>query len=153
MTTLTITGGGAIYAYTSTVASGGVTAINAGTVGTSGGYPGILITGSNARLIDNPGAVFIGSISGGSGGTAVPDLTSGSSTGTIVGLGTSVTNFTSPVFDTGAQWTAAGDDATELPFSGVTIGDPDRGATQAVTITVTAGDWRAMPTAHSPVPV
>ncbi len=83
------------------------TVINAGTIASSQGTTGVAISfiGGNARLIDNPGAVFVGTVNGGSGGTAVLELASGSSAGTISGLGTSITNFTSLVFDAGARWT------------------------------------------------
>ena len=83
------------------------TVINAGTIASSQGTTGVAVSfiGGNARLIDNPGAVFVGTVNGGSGGTAVLELASGSSAGTISGLGTSITNFTSLVFDAGARWT------------------------------------------------
>ncbi len=55
------------------------------------------------------------------------ELASGASTGTIAGLGTSVTNFTSLVFDPGAQWTVAGNDSANglgtLGISGFTVGN------------------------------
>ncbi len=105
------------------------TVTNAGTIESNQGTSGIAIhfTDGDARLIDDPGAVFIGSVYGGSGGTAVLQLASGSSAGTISGLGTTVTNFTSLVFDAGAQWTVAGNDAPgglgTLGISGFTAGD------------------------------
>ncbi|HEX4368574.1 MAG TPA: Hint domain-containing protein [Rhodopila sp.] len=107
----------------------GGTVTNAGTIASNVGTAGVAVhfTGGNVRLIDDPGAVFIGSIFGGTGGTAVLELASASSAGTITGLGGSVTNFTSLVFDSGAQWTVAGNDAANglgtLGIGGFTIGD------------------------------
>ena len=102
------------------------TVINAGTIASNQGTAGVAVDfhGGNARLIDNPGAVFVGSILG---GTGVLELASAASAGTIAGLGSTVTNFTSLVFDTGAQWTVAGNDSANglgtLAISGFTIGD------------------------------
>jgi plastocyanin len=105
------------------------TVINAGTIESNQGAGGdaVHFTGGNARLIDDPGAVFTGSIYGGTGGTAVLELASAVSTGTISGLGTSVTNFTSLVFDTDAHWTVRGNDSANglggLAISGFAAGD------------------------------
>ena len=63
--------------------------------------------GGEARLIEEPGGVFVGTLFGGAGGTATMELASGS--GTLDGFGTSIVNFTSLVFDTGARWTVGGD--------------------------------------------
>ncbi len=105
------------------------TVTNAGTIESNQGASGIAIhfTAGDARLIDDPGAVFTGSIYGGHGGTAVLELTSSSGAGTISGLGSTVTNFTSLVFDVGAAWTVGGNDNANglgtLGISGFTVGD------------------------------
>jgi fibronectin-binding autotransporter adhesin len=105
------------------------TVTNAGTIASNLGSSGVAVdfTGGDARLIDDPGAVFVGSIDGGSGGTAVLELASASSAGVISGLGGAVTNFTSLVFDAGAQWTVSGNDAASglgtLGISGFVSGD------------------------------
>lgn len=105
------------------------TVTNAGTIASTQGTSGVAVhfTDGNSRLIDDPGAVFIGSIYGGSGGTAVLELASAASVGTIAGFGTGVINFTALVFDSGAQWTVAGNDTASglgtLAISGFTIGD------------------------------
>ena len=105
------------------------TVTNFGTIESSFGTSGIAVefTDGNSRLIDNPGAVFVGSIFGGNGGTAVMELASAASAGTISGFGTSITNFTSLVFDPGARWTVEGDDAANglgtLHVSGFAAGD------------------------------
>jgi glycosyltransferase involved in cell wall biosynthesis len=105
------------------------TVINSGTISSDLGTSGIAVSfgGGAARLIDDPGAVFIGRILGGTGGTAVMELASGSSVGTISGFGDSVTNFTSLVFDPGAVWSVAGDNSPgglgSLGISGFAVGD------------------------------
>jgi hypothetical protein len=105
------------------------TVTNAGTIESNQGTTGTAIrfTGGNARLIEDPGAPIVGGIYGGSGGTAVLELASGSSAGTITGFGTSITNFTSLVFDTGGRWTIGGNDSANglgtLGISGFTVGD------------------------------
>jgi hypothetical protein len=107
----------------------GGTVINAGTIASNQGVSGVAVdfVGGNARLIDDPGAVFIGSINGGSGGTAVMELASGSSAGTISGLGGAITNFTSLVFDAGAHWTVGGNNLASglgtLGIAGFAVGD------------------------------
>lgn len=104
------------------------TVTNAGTIVSNQGSIGVAVkfgAGSN-RLIDDPGAVFIGSINGGSG-TAVMELASAGSAGSISGFGSGVTNFTSLVFDTGARWTVAGNASASglgtLGISGFAAGD------------------------------
>jgi hypothetical protein len=92
---------------------------NAGTVvGTSDAF---LSTGAD-RLIVDPGAVFDGNVSGGSGAL---ELASGSSAGTLSGFGTSITNFSSLQFDPAAQWDVAGNAAalTTFAIAGFAQGD------------------------------
>jgi hypothetical protein len=80
------------------------TLLNAGTIiGTLG--VAVSFGSGNDRLIVAPGAVFQGTVSGG-GGINTLELT-GSSAGYLSGLGSSVTNFGSIVFDSGAHWTIA----------------------------------------------
>ena len=105
------------------------TITNAGTIESNQGTAGVAVafTGGDSRLIVDPGAVFVGSIYGGSGGTATLELASGSSAGILAGFGTTMTNFTSLMFDTGAAWTIAGNDLPNglgtLGISGFTIND------------------------------
>jgi hypothetical protein len=105
------------------------TVVNQGTIASNRGDAGTAIhfTGGNARLIEAPTARLIGAVYGGHGGTAVLELASGASAGTISGLGTSITNFTSLVFDAGADWTVQGNDSANglgtLGITGFTIGD------------------------------
>src|SRR6202034_3779695 len=81
--------------------------------------------GVTNRLVVAPGAVFTGAVV--AAGTTTLELTSAASAGSIASLGTTITNFTSLVFDTGAAWTVAGDDSANglgtLGISGFTIGD------------------------------
>ena len=129
-----INAAGALIAGNNGVVLGaGGTVANAGTIASNHGTSGVavLFTGVNSRLIADPGAAFIGAVSGsaytGARGSAVLELASGSSAGTLAGLGSTVTNFTSLVFDAGARWTVAGDDAVSglgaLDISGFTFGD------------------------------
>ena len=107
----------------------GGTVTNAGTIASSQGASGkaVEFDQGSVRLVDDPGAVFIGSIYGGNGGPAVFELASSSGTGTVTGFGTSITNFTSLVFDPGAQWTVSGNDSANglgtLGIGGFAIGD------------------------------
>ncbi len=81
----------------------GGTVTNAGTViGTNGDAVNFSAYGGNSyRLIVDPGAVFVGTVSGGGG---VLELAPGSSAGTLDGFGTSITNFSTLQFDPGAAW-------------------------------------------------
>jgi len=75
-------------------------------------------------LIVDPGAVFSGSVIGGLGSNTL-ELGSAASTGTLTGLGTSITNFAAIQFDSGAHWLLGGNTAglTAGTISGFTIGD------------------------------
>ena len=121
--------GGVISGYAGVVIAANGTVVNSGTIASSQGDVGTAVsfTGGNARLIESPTATLIGSVYGGRGGTAVLELASGASAGTITGLGTSITNFTSLVFDPGSQWTVEGNGSANglgtLAIQGFTIGD------------------------------
>ena len=81
------------------------------------------------RVIVDQGAVFVGAVSGGStadGSTL--ELSSGSSAGTLAGFnGSSITNFGTLQFDTGADWTVTGTSAASglgsITITGFTTGD------------------------------
>ncbi len=90
--------------------SNGGDVTNAGTIIGTTGFAVQFKTdgGSNYRLTVDPGAVFIGAIDGGGG---VVDLASGSSTGTLSGFGSTITNFSTLHFDPGARWEISGDTA------------------------------------------
>ena len=130
----TVTNAGLIRAGNVAVylaAGGSVTNSAAGTIFGAGGIwmqqPGTVlnagpITGTNAgfgavsfgaytyynRLIVDPGARFNGNVSGGGG---VLELAQGGAAGTLTGLGTSITNFTTLQFDANADWTVVGNAA------------------------------------------
>ena len=121
--------------YLAIYATDNDTITNAGTIASNyaGGRDALVFGGGTNRLIIDPGAVFVGTVSGSgpvtlapSGnthvigtangiGTTTLELASGSSAGTLAGLGTSIVNFTSLVFDTGAHWTVAGNDFCPRP--------------------------------------
>ncbi len=88
--------------------------INAGTIagGSTADNAVTFVAGTAARLIVDPGAVFIGTVNGGNtiGGTATSTLefayTAGQ--GTLAGLGSHYVNFGQISIDTGAIWTISG---------------------------------------------
>jgi hypothetical protein len=92
----------------------GGTVINAGTI--SGGLPtGYAVEfrgGYTNRLIDDPGAIFVGTINGGnsfsSGFVSTLELAAGSGGGTLSGIGSHYTGFTQTTIDAGASWTFSG---------------------------------------------
>jgi hypothetical protein len=108
----------------------GSTVDNAGTIIGSGlgGAVNFYTYSAENRLIDHPGAVFVGgsyqdsSTPGlyrdvtGNGGTL--ELASGSSTGVLSGFGTNFTGFKVLQFDTNAKWAVSG---ASTDFSGVDI--------------------------------
>ena len=87
---------------------------NAGTVM---GNVDFAATGGAYRLIAEPGALFEGNIYGGGG---VLELASGSSAGTLSGIGSSITNFTSLQFDGGSPWSVSGNTAGLTAMSAIT---------------------------------
>ncbi|HEY7580750.1 MAG TPA: Hint domain-containing protein, partial [Acetobacteraceae bacterium] len=121
----TITGGTAgvyfgLFGQPSTNLHGTFT--NAGTV--IGGQYAVDFAGigGDYRLIADPGAVFDGAIYGGQG---VLELASGSSTGTLYGFGSTITNFSTLQFDPGASWRISGDQIGlgAMTISGFSSGD------------------------------
>jgi hypothetical protein len=103
----------------------GGTVTNAGTViGTSGDAVNFSAYGAGSyRLIADPGAVFGGGIKGGGG---VLELAAGNGAGSLSGIGTSITNFTSLQFDTGSPWSVSGNAAGLAaigPITGFTAHD------------------------------
>lgn len=95
-------------------APGAVTVVNAGTIqGYLYGAAVKITNNTTNRVIVDPGAVFIGSVDGG-GSLATLELASGSSTGTIGGLGSQFVNFGTIQIDGGADW------VLDIPSSGIT---------------------------------
>jgi hypothetical protein len=64
-------------------------------------------SGTN-RLIVDPGAVFIGAVEANTAASNTLELASGSSAGTLTGVGSQFTGFGTIDLDTGAQWTLGG---------------------------------------------
>ena len=121
--TATLTGG----AGKGVTLTAGGTLTNAGTISTAGGTAVAFGSIGVGLLIDVPGAVFGGSIFGGSAGNGIVELASSASVGTIAGFGSSVTNFGSLVFDGGSRWTVAGNASSTglgtISVSGFAVGD------------------------------
>jgi len=103
----TISSGGAIYGID--IAGGAATVTNAGTItaGSASGTAVILDSGYTNRVIVDPGAVFIGTVNGGTPSQATLELASGASTGTITNLA-SFSNFGTLTFDPSAHWLVSG---------------------------------------------
>ena len=90
------------------VLGAGGTITNAGTI-TGGGGTAVSFGGTASdRLVIDPGAVFNGIVAGSASASNTIELASGSSTGTLSGLGTSFTNFGSVMVDSGASWDLTG---------------------------------------------
>jgi hypothetical protein len=108
----TITGGNDGIAFTNGTVSATATVINAGTISNAGGTAGTAITfgANNDRLVLDPGAKFIGTVSGG-GGVNVMELAAGGA-GTTGSIGSEFVNFGSVVVDSGASWTLTGSNST-----------------------------------------
>ncbi len=105
-------GGGSVFNLTGGTITNGVAIVNtAGTVSNAGRIIGNVDfyapTTSNLLIVD-PAASFQGDIHGGNG---VLELASGTDPGTLYGLGTSITNFSTLQFDQGARWKISGDAA------------------------------------------
>ena len=99
----TIDGGS--YGVAINTASG--TVRNSGTI--SGSIDAVVFSGTtNGRLIIDVDARFLGKVDG--GGRSTLEMASGSSTGTISGLGTQFVDFTQATVDAGASWVFDGSD-------------------------------------------
>jgi collagen type I/II/III/V/XI/XXIV/XXVII alpha len=109
------------------------TIVNAGTIGetTTAGLVGNGVgfdAGYANRLIDEPGAAFLGLVDGGNtiGAAYVStlELASGTTAGTLSGIGTQFNNFGSIVFDAGGTWFIAGNTGgLSGTISGFALGD------------------------------
>jgi hypothetical protein len=110
---------GAISGSDGIVGGGALTVVNAGTI--SGTTDAVEFGGGAGyanRLIADPGAVFTGAVYGGGG---VLELASAASAGTLSGLGTGITNFSTLQFDAGAAWTVSGSDSSGRPLGTIAI--------------------------------
>jgi len=86
---------------------GSGTIVNAGMISNSRGAAGsaIMFESGTDRLVEDPGSAIIGTVGGSS---YALELASGSSSGSISGLGTSITGLSTVAVDTGASWTLSG---------------------------------------------
>ena len=120
---------GTITGHTGVFFGGGYTGTlnNSGTIVGTGSLAVTFNGGGTHRVIDNPGAVFTGGIYGGTFASATMELASGGSVGTISGFGSTITNFNTLAFDSGARWIVAGNASTiglgTLGISGFATGD------------------------------
>jgi hypothetical protein len=101
--------GGATITNWATIAGIGTKSVKAGV---TVAMPQVAIefssSGSAAdRVIDEPGATFVGLVNGG-GAASVLELASASSAGTVSGIGTQFAGFGTIAVDTGATWRMAG---------------------------------------------
>ncbi len=97
--------GGAGVAFT-----GGGTLINAGAILGADGADAVNFDTGAARLILDPGASFSGNVVADPAFTNVLELASGTTPGTLSGVGTQYTGFTQTTIDAGASWTITGTD-------------------------------------------
>ncbi len=94
--------------------AGGVggTVVNAGSIFGAGGTAVALAAGFTDRVVLDPGASFVGVVSGGNtiGGTSIStlELASSASTGALSGLGSHYIDFASVTIDSGASWQMTG---------------------------------------------
>jgi hypothetical protein len=105
ITNLTGTIGANGAAYGVKISGGGGTVTNAGTI-TGGGTSGtavLLATGVTNKVIVDPGAVFIGTVSGGTPSLSTLELAAGGS-GTVTGFGSQYINFGTLAFDPSSNW-------------------------------------------------
>ncbi len=115
------------------VLGAGGTVTNAGTITGSGGTAVSFGGTASDRLVIDPGAVFNGLVAGSASASNTIELASGSSNGTLSGLGTNFTNFGSVTVDSGASWDLTGSNtlaagstltnAGTLTLSGATLSD------------------------------
>ena len=105
---------------------GSSTLTNSGTITNTGGSSGLAVElhGGTNLLVVKPGAVFNGGVDALSSSNNTLELARGASVGTLVGLGSVITNFGSIVFDPSAHWFIAGStDALSGTISGFALGD------------------------------
>jgi len=91
--------------------SGNDTVLNAGTISGGGGDYALLMGGGVNLLTLDPGAVFVGTVGGGSGDDSTLDLASAASAGTLSGIGTQYRGFSSVVVEPNAKWALGGSNA------------------------------------------
>jgi len=106
------------YSYNDVFSNSGTIASILGSVGTA-----IAFAKGNDLLVDDPGSVFIGTVSGGAGKNTL-ELAAG--TGSVTGIGAQFIQFGSIDFDAGGTWYAEGDAAglaSGQTISGFASGD------------------------------
>jgi hypothetical protein len=128
--------------YGVSVGTASATITNAGLI--SGGTNYAVRLGVNVanRLIVDPGASFVGTVSGGTAVDATLELASGASMGTLSGFGTQFTNFGTLNFDPAASWLLQTSTAISSSIiGGFTAGDTiDITGFTATSMTTVAGN-------------
>jgi len=128
-------GSGVVFHAGGTLTDAGFIGVGSGT----GGFAHAVYFGSGAsQLILDPGASFSGSVVADAAYGNVLELATGSSAGSIAGVGNAITGFNTIQFDPGAQWFLAG--STVGLAAGQTIDGFALGDTLELTGFVTAGD-------------
>ena len=103
------TGGvGVLFSHGGTLTDAG---FFGGGAGASGTADAVYFGTGAARLILDPGASFNGAVVANPGSSDTLELATGAGTGTIAGLGVSITGFGTILFDAGAGWLVAGSTA------------------------------------------
>ena len=87
------------------VGNNDVTVVNAGTITSTGTAIAFNPLYAVNRLVESPSAMLVGRVNGGNG---TFELAAGSGPGSVAGIGSTITNFRTLQFDTGAQWTVSG---------------------------------------------
>ncbi len=102
----TITGFFGAYVYNGTITNAGTIASSRGASGTAA-----VVGAFRGTIIDDPGAVFIGKVAGGTNtaGVSLLELGMGATEGTLSGYGTQFINFRTLEVASGATWDIAGD--------------------------------------------
>ena len=114
----TITGGYGISAFG--YGSSGPTVVNAGTIHATGpNHFAVFFQTGNDLLVDVPGAVFDGTVV--TGGSALLELASAASIGTLTGLGTDFSSFDTVTVAPSAQWNVSGSNSV-ASGTGIVIG-------------------------------
>ena len=95
--------------------SSGGTIVNAGTIASGSGASGdaILFRSPGAKVVADPGAVFLGDVVASGGGATVLQLAAGPDTGALGAIGTNFTGFNNIFVDTGASWDLTGDNTLD----------------------------------------
>jgi len=133
-------GGAGIYLNGGTVTNAGTIAGGAGGIGTvrdGAGGDAVEFGAAAGTLIVDPGAVFIGAVAAHAGSGDVLVLASAAAAGTLSGLGSQFTAFSTLVEDEGADWIFQGANTLQgtVLFAGDAVNDGTISGDGALTVT------------------